>query len=143
MNPTDLFDPPPDPALDDALTRLLPPPALPAGFHARLQAAHAAEAAHDLARQRRELENEHARRLAALERGYVRLKRDTLMTVLAMAFTTGAVAHWALPWLRETLGVDLSELVPLLAVAIGMAVGAGVWVERFGFPRGLLRRRWR
>ena len=143
MNPTradDVFDPRPDPALDDALSRALPPPALPAGFHARLQAAMAAEAAHDLARQRRELEEEHARRLAALERGYVRLKRDTLATVLAAAFTAGAVVQWGVPWLHATLGIDLSSLVPLLALVIGLTVGAGVWVERFGFPRTLLRR---
>ncbi len=142
MNPTradDVFDPRPDPALDDALSRALPPPALPAGFHGRLQAAIAAEAAHDLARQRRELEEEHARRLAGLERGYVRLKRDTLAMVLAVAFTAGAVVQWGLPWLHATLGIDLSSLVPLLAPAIGMAVGAGVWVDRFGLPRAWRR----
>ncbi|WP_374563430.1 hypothetical protein [Ideonella sp.] len=140
-NPADpVFDPPPDPALDDALSRALPPPALPAGFHARLQAAMVAEAAHDLAQQRRELEEEHARRLAALERGYVRLKRDTLATVIAAAFTAGAVVQWGVPWLHATLGIDLSSLVPLLALVIGLAVGAGVWVERFGFPRAWLRR---
>lgn len=143
MNPTradDVLDPRPDPALDDALIRALPPPALPAGFHARLQAAMAAEAVHDLARQRRELEEEHARRLAALERGYVRLKRDTLATVLAAAFTAGAVVQWGVPWLHTTLGIDLSSLVPLIALVVGLTVGAGVWVERFGFPRALLRR---
>jgi len=142
MNPTradDVFDPRPDPALDDALIRALPPPALPAGFHVRLQAAMAAEAAHDLACQRRQLEEEHARRMAALERGYVRLKRDTLATVLAVAFTAGAVVQWGVPWLHATLGVDLSELVPLLALAVGVVVGAGVWVDRFGLPRVLRR----
>jgi hypothetical protein len=132
-------------ALDQVLARSLPAPTLPAGFHARLQAALADEAAHDLARQRRELEAEHARQLALLQRGYVRMKRDTLAMVLAVAFSAGAVVHWALPWLRETAGIDLSELVPLIAVVIGLVAGASAWVERFGLPsgalRGLLRRR--
>ncbi|HEX5686971.1 MAG TPA: hypothetical protein VFY73_23410 [Ideonella sp.] len=138
-----------DRALDQALAHSLPAPELPAGFHARLQAALADEAAHDLARQRRELEAEHARQLALLQRGYVRVKRDTLAMVLAVAFSAGAVVHWALPWLHETAGIDLSELVPLIAVVIGLVAGASVWVERFGVPsaqmrglmRGLLRRR--
>jgi hypothetical protein len=137
-----------DRALDKALGRALPTPALPPGFHARLQSALADEAAHDLARQRRELEAEHARQLALLQRGYVRMKRDTLAMVLAVAFTAGAVVQWALPWLRETAGIDLSELVPLIAVVIGLVAGASVWIERFGVPntqmrglmRGLLRR---
>jgi len=129
-------------ALDQALARSLPPPALPAGFHVRLQAALADEAAHDLARQRRELEAEHARQLALLQRGYVRMKRDTLAMVLAVAFSAGAVVHWALPWLRETLGVDPSTVVPLMAVVIGLVAGASVWVERFGLPRRLFRIQW-
>lgn len=133
-----------DRALDRSLARALPQPALPAGFQARLHASLVSEATLDLAQQRRRLEQEqqeHARHLQALQSGYVRMKRDTLAMVLAVAFSAGAVAHWALPWLHETLGVDLSELVPLLAVAIGMAAGASVWVERFGLPRALLPRR--
>lgn len=140
----DLPDDDLDRALDHALARSLPQPALPAGFQARLHASLVNEATLDLARQRRRLEQEqqeHARHLAALQSGYVRMKRDTLATVLAVAFSGGAVAHWALPWLRQNVGVDLSELVPLLAVAIGMVAGASVWIERFGLPRGLLGRR--
>jgi hypothetical protein len=139
----DLPDDDLDRALDHAIASALPAPPLPVGFHARLQAALADDAAQDLARQRRELEAEHARQLAALQRGFVRIKRDTLVLVLAVAFSAGAVAHWALPWLRQTLAVDLSVLAPLLAVAIGMAAGASVWVERFGLPSGLRKSRLR
>jgi hypothetical protein len=120
--------------LDAALGTALAPPVLPEGFHDRLHATWRALAAEDLARQRITLENEHARQLEALQRGYVRLKRDTLALVLAVAFTTGATVAWALPWLRETHGIDLSSLAPLLAVGIGMATGAMAWVERFGLP---------
>ena len=120
--------------LDAALGTALAPPVLPEGFHDRLHAAWRALAAQDLARQRRTLEAEHARQLEALQRGYVRLKRDTLALVLAVAFTSGVVVAWALPWLRATHGIDLSSLAPLLAVGIGMAAGAMAWVDRFGLP---------
>lgn len=136
-NPTDDFDR----RLDQALARTLAAPALPDGFHARLRDAVVAEMAGELARQRRQLEEEHRRELAALRSGYVRLRRETLAVVLAVAFTGGVVVTWAAPWLRSWLGVDLSLLLPLVAVGIGMAVGAGVWVERFGLP-GWMRARW-
>ncbi|HJV68142.1 hypothetical protein [Ideonella sp.] len=123
-----------DPWLESALRAALAPPAPPPGFQQRLQAAWARQAAEDLARRRHALEAEHARQMQALQRGYVRLKRDTLALVLAVAFTAGAAASWAVPWLRETRGIDLSTLLPLLAVAIGMTAGAGVWVDRFGLP---------
>lgn len=128
-----------DHRLDQALASALPPPALPAGFHARLHDAVVAEMVGELARQRQALEAQHRRELAALRTGYVRLRRDTLAVVLATAFTGGVVVTWAAPWLRAVLGVDLSMLLPLAAVGIGMAVGAGVWVERFGLP-GWVRR---
>lgn len=123
-----------DQRLDQALASALTAPALPPGFHARLHDAVVAEMAGELARQRRALEEEHRRELAALRKGYVRLRRETLAVVLATAFTGGVLVTWAAPWLRAVLGVDLSLLLPLVAVSIGMAVGAGVWVERFGLP---------
>lgn len=131
--PEDLDDALPG-GLDAALGRALSPPPLPEGFHDRLQAAWRALAAEDLARQRRALEAEHARQLEALDRGYLRIKRDTLALVLAVAFTAGAVAAWALPWLRDVHGVDLSSLAPLVAVGIGMAAGALAWIDRLGWP---------
>lgn len=123
-----------DQRLDKALASALTAPALPPGFHARLRDAVVAEMAGELARQRRLLEEEHRRELAALRTGYVRLRRETLAVVLATAFTGGVLVTWAAPWLRVVLGVDLSLLLPLVAVSLGMAVGAGVWVERFGLP---------
>lgn len=144
--PSSEFDPggdhgrPPDAlnqALDHHLAQALGAPASPAGLHAAWRRAMAEAAAPEGARvrQRERLEAEHAHQLADLRSGYVRLRRDTLVMVLAIAFTAGAVAAWLVPWLRETQGVDVSVLLPLLAVAIGMAAGASVWVERFGLPR--------
>jgi hypothetical protein len=131
--PTDADDTLPR-GVDEALAIALAAAPLPEGFHDRLHAAWRALAAEDLARQRLKLENEHARQLEALQRSYVRLKRDTLALVLAVAFTSGVVVAWALPWLRDTHGIDLSSLAPLLAVGIGMAAGAMAWVDRFGLP---------
>lgn len=135
MNHDDDTLPPDDAALDRALAAALPPPGPPAGFHARLITAIQATAGEALARQRRELEAEHQRELAALHSGFVRLRRDTLAMVLAAAFTAGALAHWAVPWLHSRWGVDLSALLPALAGLIGLVTGAAVWVERFGWPR--------
>jgi len=135
----DAFDDDFDHRLDQALARMLPPPALPAGFHTRLRNAVVADMAGELARQRQLLEAQHQRELAALRKGYVRLRRETMAVVVAVAFTAGVLVTWAAPWLRAVLGVDLSLLLPLVAVGIGMAVGAGVWVERFGLP-GWVRR---
>jgi len=129
---TERTDGPMDEALDQALCRALKPPRLPEGFAQRLHVR--MQATDDTARLREALAAEHARRLAALERGYVRLKRETLTMVIATAFTGGAVAAWAVPWLARTHGLDLSGLLPLLALAIGVASGAAVWVERFGLP---------
>jgi len=131
--PTDHDDALPQ-GLDAALGHALATPALPEGFQDRLHAAWRALAAEDLARQRLALEAEHARQLQALQRGHVRMKRDTLALVLAVAFTAGVVVAWAVPWLRDVHGVDLSSWAPLLAVGIGMAAGALAWVERFGLP---------
>lgn len=133
--------PPDEVALDRALAAALPPPGLPAGFHARLIAAIQAPADEALAGQRRQLEAEHRREMAALRSGFVRLRRETLAMVLAVAFTAGAVAHWAVPWLQARWGLDLSSLLPALAGLIGLATGAAVWVERFGWPRLPLWRR--
>ena len=126
---------PEDDALDRALAAALPTPSLPAGFAASLHTARAAEAALDLARQRHRLEEEYERDLAALRSGYVRMRRDTLATVLGIAFAAGAVVAWGVPWLRATYGIDLSTLLPLLVLAAGLGAGATAWVERFGWPR--------
>lgn len=131
LRPTDTDDAL-TPGLDAALGRVLSAPPLPEGFHHRLQAATLALAAQELARKREAVEAEHARQLAALQRSYVLLTRNTLAQVLAVAFGAGMGGAWALHGLREATGVDLSWLTPLLAVGIGMAVGSMTWIDRFG-----------
>ncbi|MBT9596119.1 MAG: hypothetical protein IV094_09070 [Vitreoscilla sp.] len=124
----DLFDDP----LDRVLHAALPAPALPGGLRAAVRAAVQREAADALALQRAELEAERARQLAALRQGFVQIRRDTLAMVVGVAFTTGVLATVALPWLRSQLGLELSVLLPSLALTIGLAIGAGAWAQHLG-----------
>lgn len=120
--------------LDHALAAALGSPPLPADFHARLNAAWRRLTADELTRRRQLAETEHAQQIDALRRGFVRLRWETLALIVAVAFTAGAGALWAMPRLRETLGVDLSTLMPSIALTIGLLSGAVVWIERFGLP---------
>ncbi len=121
-----LFDP-----LHEALWQALVPPTVPPEFRSRLMAALQREGLRDLAVRRAALELEHKLELRRLRTGYVRLRRDTLALVVASAFTAGALASLALPWLHDTLGVGAAISMPLIAIVIGMATGASVWWERF------------
>lgn len=122
-------------ALDRALAVSLRAPALPADFRADLRRAIEGAADQALRERRAELEVERLRALGDLQAGYVRVRRDTLVMVLAAAFTAGAAATVGLPWMAQALGVQASTLAPLLAVLAGLGAGGVVWAERFGLPR--------
>ena len=122
-------------ALDRALTAALRPPGLPADFRAGLYRALERAAGQALQERRAELELEHRRTLDALQAGYVAVRRDTLVMVLAVAFTAGAAATVALPWIAQVLDVQASTLAPLLAGVIGLAAGAAAWAKHLGLPR--------
>lgn len=124
----DTFDDP----LDLALRTALHAPEVPPGLRRAVRAAVQREAADALALQRAELEAERTRQLAALRQGFVQIRRDTLAMVVGVAFTAGVLATVALPWLRSHLGLELSLLLPSLALTIGLAVGAGAWAQRLG-----------
>ena len=77
-------------ALDRALQRNLPAPALPAGFRQRLQAAMMRSDEHNQATLSAALEREHEEQLAALQSDYVRLRQRTLGTLIGVAlYITG------------------------------------------------------
>jgi len=133
QNQTDAW--PQGDALDSALSAALRPPALPAGFHATLRGAIARETEQDFLARRSALEAERAQHLAELRAGYVRLRRNTLVTALAVAFTAGAAATIVLPWLAAAIGTDVLTLAPLLVAIIGLGVGAAVFLARFGLLR--------
>lgn len=120
--------------LDRALPKALRAPPLPDGFRAGLLSAVLRDAASDLASRKHALELEYAQALQRLQRGHVRLQRDTLALILVIAFSAGACANLALPWLQNVLAIDPAVTVPVLALVIGLAAGASVWLDRFARP---------
>lgn len=127
MNPNNPTPPGIEQALDRALQRALPAPALPEGFRAKLMAALQRQAPADIAERRAALEAEHLRLQQQMQRGYVRVRRDTLAVGVAVAFASGALAATALPWLQAHTGLDAATLMPTLALAMGAATTLGVW----------------
>jgi hypothetical protein len=117
-------------ALDAALKRALPPPALPSQFRARLQSALTREAHANLSGARSRLELEQRERLAELEAGYLRLRRRTLGNLVGGAFTAGVAVALALPWLREILGADAALALSGLGTVVGLAIGIAFWAGR-------------
>lgn len=113
--------------LDQALSRGLAPPALPADFRWRLMAAMQQDGLRDLAAQRAALQAEHQRLLQRERSHYLHLRRDTLVLLLAAAFTGGALAVVALPWLREATGWDPASLMPTLVGLAALASVLGAW----------------
>jgi hypothetical protein len=118
-------------ALEAALTRALRPPSLPADFHQRLQQMLARAAADPVTDEiRSRLERERLEQLAALEAGYLRLRRRTLGTLVGGAFAAGAGVALALPWLRASFGPDTPLILASLGGAIGLVIAALSWMER-------------
>ncbi len=126
-------------ALDQRLSQALAPPPLPAHFRARLLAVTAQGQAGGVLVRKRALEREYAASCEQLRSGQVRLQRDTAALILGIVFTAGVCAHRALPWLHTMWGVEAAVALPALAVLIGLAAGASVWVERFGIPCAVWR----
>ncbi len=109
----------PGSALDAALAAALPAPPLPADFHAGLRAAlERQDAAGFAPAARARLERERLAQLAALEAGYLRVRRRTLGLFIGVAFAAGAGVALMLPWLRTHFGAD----TPLVLAGLG---GAG------------------
>lgn len=114
-------------ALDSALQEALTPPTVPEGFRWKLMAAMQQETLADIAQRRAALEAEHLRLQQQVQAGYVRVRRDTLALGAALAFASGAVATWALPWLQARTGLDAATLMPTLALTVGAVTTLGVW----------------
>jgi hypothetical protein len=121
------------PGLDQALERALLPPPLPPGFHAALERRIAQEQAQDLAARQRALAVEHAQEMARLRAGTLSLRRDTLLTIIAGAFSVGAAASVGLPSLARFLGTDVLTVVTLGASAGALVLAAAVVWRKSGF----------
>jgi hypothetical protein len=124
-----------DSALDAVLQRVLWPPALPAQFQVRLQAALArARTAPGLPEARLQLEQERRELLQELQASYVRLRRRSLGTMIGGAFAAGAVSVWAMPWLEAHLGNLGPQALAAAGALVGLTVGLLAWRERVGTP---------
>ena len=123
-----------DRVLDRALQKSLRAPPLPDGFRSGLLSAALRDTASDLESRKRALELEYAQALQRMQRGHVRLQRDTLALILVIAFTAGACANLALPWLENVLAIDPAVTLSVLALLIGLEAGASVWLHRFARP---------
>jgi hypothetical protein len=129
---------PDDEALDQALARALAPPALPAGFRARLLAALTRVGDTDLATRRSMLEREHRELLQVLHSDSIRLRWRTIGYLLGGAFAAGIAVAVGMPWIRATFGAE-SDLIMLLAWAgFGLLVGGIGWVRRNGTSQWLM-----
>lgn len=115
----------PDDLLHSALQQVLVAPQLPANFRDNLRNRILQERLLQVELRRQELAREHARVLVQLQRGHVRMQRNTLAMVIGVAFAAGAAAHLALPWLEHTLGVDGAVSLSLLAITLCVAASAG------------------
>jgi hypothetical protein len=126
---TEPMDPQLDRALDTALQRALPAPALPANFRARLQAA-LVRAGDAEPMPRVALEADYRRQMSAMHAGYVRLQRRTLGTLIGVAFVTGIGLTLAIPWLRASYGDVVLLIVPGAGAVAGVIIGARSWLQR-------------
>ncbi|HTT01456.1 MAG TPA: hypothetical protein VMG11_05145 [Steroidobacteraceae bacterium] len=117
-------------AIDAALTRAIERPQLPAQFRSHLEAALVRAADTKLSDQRTQLEREQRERLAEFETSYVRIRRATLGTMIGGAFAAGAVATFALPWLKASVGSGAPLVLASAGAALGLGIGVASWLQR-------------
>lgn len=129
-------------ALDAALRREFTAPAVPAGFRERLRAAIVRSAQVDHGALRRELEREERETLRALQEGYVRVRRQALVTLLLAAFVAGAGAIWAMPLLVARFGNQAPLVLAGAAALIALVVGIGYALRDGWQPLGTRLARW-
>ena len=130
-----------DAAVDAALARALSPPALPAGFQMRLQAALAQQAsgADQRALSRAQAQREQWQQLATLDADYLRLRRRTLGTLIGGAFAAGAAVAVAFPWLEASFGPNAIFVLAALGALVGLGIGTASWIGRLRLPNLLAR----
>jgi ferric-dicitrate binding protein FerR (iron transport regulator) len=130
-----------DAALDAALGHAFIPPALPAGFQIRLQAALARQATgqDERALSRALAQREQRQRMAELDADYLRLRRRTLGTLIGGAFAAGAAVAVALPWLQASFGPNATYVLAGLGAVVGLGIGTASWIRRLRLPNLLER----
>jgi hypothetical protein len=122
-------------ALDAALARTLGNPGPSAAFRERLRAALARAGSSEPLSERADLERELREQLAELQRGYLRLRRRTLVAIIGGAFAAGGLTMVLLPWLQSQFGSGSIIAVPLAGAVVGLAIGASQVIDRVGSLR--------
>lgn len=129
-----------DIALDAALGRALRSPTPHADFRIRLTAALARAGQHEDAESARmQLERERLEVLAELESGYLRLRRQTLGTLIGGAFAAGAGLTLLFPGLKAVLGADAILVVAVLGGIAGLTIAGTSRLARSALVRPLQR----
>jgi hypothetical protein len=130
-----------DGALDAALARALPPPALTPAFQVRLQAALARERASPDSRaaSRTHAQREQRERMAELDAGYLRLRRRTLGTLIGGAFAAGAAVAVVFPWLQAGFGPNAIYVLASAGALLGIGIGTASWIGRVRIPNPFQR----
>ena len=118
--------------LDAALVRVLPAPALPDGFTARLHAAVARDVAAPRQRRRESIEQEWLAVTRQLDAVGHRLGLLAIGWVSGAGVATGLAIVALLPWIRATFGMAGISMLPLAGAAVGIAIGlsAGLGLVR-------------
>lgn len=122
-----MTDPTPD-WLDTALQRHALPPPVPGGLLARVQASLAQArqplSVAELQQRQAALEAELARARAQLRQRRWRGSAQVLGAAVAVSFASGALAAWTLPWWQPWLDQPPDTVLPLIALALGVASAA-------------------
>jgi len=117
-------------ALDQALSRVLSPPAVPGDLRKRVLAAVLRGGDDAIAQARVRLEREARAQLSELEQGYMRLRRRTLGILIGAAFATGAAVAWLMPYLSARFGPNAPLVLAAGGAALGLSIAAGTWLNR-------------
>ena len=121
---------PMDHVLDSELERVLTAPEVSEGLHRRLHAALARAADTDIALLRARIESERREKLAELDANYIRIKRQTLGTMIGGAFAAGAAVTVVMPWLQSHFGAVAPLILAFAGAAVGLAIGLSSWRAR-------------
>jgi hypothetical protein len=121
-----------DALLDRALAAAFRAPAAPSDLRAQVLAAVARDHAANWEGRRRELENEHGHAIANLNARYLRRCRDALLAGFCVAVTMGLavrpLSHWLAPYF-DSLAPGIAGL---LALSVGVLLGAVILQDLFG-----------
>jgi hypothetical protein len=133
-------DPDLEASLDRALAAFFRAPAVPSDLHARVVAAVARD--RDLKRTRHDLEKDYRIAIANLNARYLRRGRDVLLASLTIGMTNGLAVRPLSQWLTPFFAGSAPMAAGLMALGMGLFLGAILMHELVG-PAPGRSRAWR